>query len=239
MIRLKELFTSLATGEFSNISLQRDRSGQINESEYAKVLSHINLGLIELCKRFNFLEEELILHVDPSVSTYYIRPDRMALLENITTESYIEKPPDHSGDINIVEIKAIFDEDGYALRINDRHATPCILHSSTDTLRITGLEAPQKLSIVFQSHPPRIDLSDAFDPDNHTIPLPETVIEPLLYYVASRVYKPMGANNSTANADKSAGYQQQYELACQKITTFGLDIENSDCPDTFTERGWV
>lgn len=239
MIILKDLFTSLATGEFSNISLQRDRSGQINESEYAKVLSHINLGLIELCKRFNFLEEELILHTDPSVTTYYIRTDRMALLENITTEAYIEKPPDHGGIINIVEIKSIFDDEGYALRINDRHATPRILHSSTDTLKITGLEEPQKLSVVFQSYPSRIKLSDAFDPDNHIIPLPETVIEPLLYYVASRVYKPMGANNSTANADKSIGYQQQYELACQKIQTFGLDIENSDSPNTFSERGWV
>lgn len=239
MIQLKELFTSLATGEFSNISLQRDRSGQINESEYVKVISHINLGLIELCKRFNFLEEEIILHTDPSVTTYYIRPDRMALLENITTETYIEKPLNYGDDINIVEIKAIFDEDGYELRINDRHAIPCILHSSTDILRITKLEVPQKFSIVFQSYPPRIDLNDTFDPDNYIIPLPKTVIEPLLYYVASRVYKPIGTNNSTANADKSASYQQQYELACQKIMTFGLDIENSDCPDTFAQGGWV
>ena len=239
MILLKDLFTLLATGEFSNIALQRDRTGNINEAEYEKILGHINLGLVEIYKRFRFLEEELTLHADPSVTTYYLQPARLAALANISTNLYIEQPPDHDGQINIIEIKAVFDENEVPLRLNNRLTIPAIRQIAPDVLKITGLTAAQKLTVLFQAHPSKIILDDDLDPETYAVPISETIVEALLYYVASRVYKPMGANNSTVNADKSISYQQQYELACQKLQLFGLDIEAEDGSDTFTANGWV
>jgi hypothetical protein len=49
----------------------------------------------------------------------------------------------------------------------------------------------------------------------------------------------MGANDSTANADKSAGYEQQYELACQKLDMYGLDVQDNTERDSFERNGWV
>jgi len=60
-----------------------------------------------------------------------------------------------------------------------------------------------------------------------------------LYYIAMRVYKPVGANNSTANAGKADSYQQKYELSCQKLAMFGLHLDDDDKEDTFTRNGWV
>ena len=93
--------------------------------------------------------------------------------------------------------------------------------------------------MVFQAHPNKIVLDDELIPEEYFLPIPQTIVEPLLYYVAFRVYKPLGANSSTPNANKSADYQQQYELACQRLTLLGLDIENGDRRDTFAEDGWV
>jgi hypothetical protein len=237
MIVLKDLFTLLATGEFSNISLSRNNTGGINESEYAKVIGHINLGLVEIYKRFKLMENELTLHVTPDLSVYYLQDDRVVVTTPNTTE-YLEFLSGQTG-VNIIEITGVFDVDGNELVINNRHSTPSILQQSIDILKITKLTEAMALNIVYQAYPIKLVLDDDFDPETHILPISDVIVEALLYYIASRIYKPTGANNSTANADKSAGYQQQYELSCQKIDLLGLGIQNCDSENTFETRGWA
>lgn len=239
MISLKEIFTLLATGEFSNLSLQRDNQGNLKESEYEKVIGHINLGLVELYKRFRLLEEEIVLHAYPQVGTYHLDPSRMARPHNISPTTYLELPDHGDSSINLIEIKEVFDESGVSMRLNNRMALPSIRQVGEATLKIAGLQLPQKFTVVYQAHPSKIVLDDSLVPEECFLAIPQTIVEPLLYYVAFRTYKPLGANNSTANASKSADYQQQYELACQRLVLLGLDIENGDSRDTFAEDGWV
>jgi len=239
MVLLRDLFHLLASGEFSSISLSRTSTGGLNESEYEKVIGHLNLGIVEIYKRFRFLENELTLHADPRVTKYYLREDRIADLHHINTQRYIERPSDPDGCLNIIEITGVFNEAGDEYTMNNRFKTPCILQKANDILTITKLTAPEKLSIVYQAYPSKITMEDDFNPREIVVPIPETIIEALLYYVASRVYKPMGSNDSTANADKSASYQQQFELSCQKLEFYGLDPDNQDAANTFEERGWV
>lgn len=239
MILLKDLFSMLATGEFSNMSLTRSDSGQLHEKEYAKVIGHINLGLTEIYKRFRFLEGELRLHALPQIGTYYLREDRMVPVNRLSNTNYIEEPAGQDGFLNILEITAAYKEDGTELVLNNSSAVPSIRQLAIDTVKISGLTEPTVISFVYQASPAKIVIDESFDLDEVSLDIPETIIEALLYYVASRVYKPSGANNSTANADKSIAYQQQYELACQKIDMYGLGIQDCDRDDTFTERGWV
>ena len=139
MIVLKELFNLLASGEFSNISLTRTGSGALNEKEYSKVIGHINLGIVDIYKRFKFLENELVLHVDPTVTKYYLRDDKVADLADITTSLYIETPDDKEGMLNIIEVTSMWNEDGDELTMNNRYKTPAIKQLSNDILKITGL----------------------------------------------------------------------------------------------------
>ena len=239
MVILKDLFHLLATGEFANIALSRTNTGGLDEKEYEKVIGHINLGILEIYKRFKLLENEFFLHADPSVTTYYLREANSALLNNITTTEYIEIPDNVEGFLNIVEITSIFDSEGEELRMNNRFEIPTIQQLSSDILKITQLEAAGIFSVVYQSYPDKIVIEDDFDPSAYVVYIPETIIEPLMYYVASRVYKPMGSNDSTANADKSDSYQQQYELSCMKLDLFGLPIQEDDKENTFESQGWT
>jgi hypothetical protein len=239
MVLLNDLFKMLATGVFANIALSRTSTGNINETEYEKVISNINLGIVEIYKRFKFLENELVLHVDPELNRYYLRPERIMTTDTPSLTRYIEAPADTEGFLNFIKITSVFDSEGVELNLNNRYAIPSILEVSHDILQIKNLTAAQALSIVYQSYPNKIVLNSDFVLEDTALDIPETIIDPLLYYVAARVYKPMGSNDSTANADKSAGYEQQYELACQKIVMYGLTAQNNDCPDTFNERGWV
>lgn len=240
MIPLKDIFSLLASGEFSNIGIVKDRHGNIDEAEYGKIIGHINLALIEIYKRFKFLENEIALHAHPTVKTYYLRPEYIGTTGNLTLTRYLERPQDGDGSINIIEIKDIFDETQQKVLLNNRFSIPSIKLKSNDTLRIEGLDKPEKFSIVYQAHPTTIVLNDDFDINQYRLDIPPTIVEALLYYVAARVYKPIGANNSTEAADKSASYQHQYELSCQKLDFYGLATDdNDDDQSKFYRQGWV
>jgi len=240
MVPLKDLFSLLASGEFSNIAITKDSRGSIDESEYGKLINHINLAIIELHKRFNFFEEEIVLCADPAVELYYLRPDYMAKPGATSLTRYIEQPAGNTGSLNIIEIKDVYDELGNKIALNNRFSVPHIKQKALDTLRITGLEVPQKLSIVFQSYPDPVQLNDSFSVDSVLLNIPPTVVEAILYYVAARVYKPMGANSSADASDKSASYQHQYELSCQKLALYGLSADDNDRDDErFVKQGWA
>ncbi|RLB94163.1 MAG: hypothetical protein DRH26_02010 [Deltaproteobacteria bacterium] len=239
MVILKDLFNLLATGEFSGIALSHASTGGLNEKEYEKVINHINLGILEIYKRFKLLENAVTIHTDPSVTRYYLRPDRLAILEDIDTTTYIVQPEDTEGVLNIIEVNAVCDSTGEELILNNRFLTPSISQIASDTLEIIGLEAAEIFTVFYQSFPTKIVIASDFDPAEYILYIPETIVEPLMYYVAARVYKPIGKNDSTANADKSAGYQQDYELACTKLSMYGLEIQDDNKDNTFEDKGWA
>jgi hypothetical protein len=185
------------------------------------------------------MENELRLHVAAGGATYYLRADRMVSADQLTSTRYIERPDNFEGCLNIVEVTGIFDSEGNELVMNNRFSTPGITQLSMDTLKFTKVTSSMVLNVVYQASPTKIILDDDFNPEEDVLHIPDTIIEALLYYVASRIYKPTGANNSTANADKSISYQQQYELSCQKIDLFGLTIQNCDSEDKFESEGWA
>jgi hypothetical protein len=241
MVILQDIFNLLATGEFSNISLSRTATGGLQEEEYEKVIGHLNLGIIEIHKRFSFLQKELSLHLLPEIETYYLRANKVASLNNMGKRAYIEQPiqEELEGFLNIVEITSAFDAAGNAIRLNDRNSKPSLVMLSPDTLKITGFDTAQMIYIGYQAYPNKIEMGEDFDPKDCAVHISEVIIEALLYYVAGRVYQPTGSNDSTANSDKSQAYQQQYELACQKLDQFGLEPQHSDSTNNFEKEGWA
>jgi len=239
MVLLKDLFKTLASGEFSNLSFSNELSDNVIGPSHYRITEHLNLGLIEIYKRFRFLQGELRLHADPSVALYQLTAEKVATPGNIDASHYIESPESTEGFLNILELLHAYDDNGLEVAMNRRSTIPSIRQLAPTLLKITGLESPQVINFVYQASPTKIVLEPDTNLDVMTLAIPLTIIEPLLFYVAARVYKPVGANNSTAAADKSASYQQQYELSCQKLDLFGLDVHDNDHDDHFTANGWV
>lgn len=241
MILLKDIFNLLATGEFSNIALAVDGRGELQEKEYPKVVGHINLGLVELHKRFNLLQKELRLHLRPDVNKYYLREDKVGSLSNMGRRVYIQEPDedDEDGFLNIVEVTGAYDSAGESIDLNNRHSTPFITQTAPDTLKITKVTAPMVIDVEYQAFPDKIVIDEGFDPADVELNITDNILEALLYYVAGRVYKPTGSNESTAGADKSASYDSKYELACQKLELLGLETQCNDDENTFEKEGWA
>ena len=242
MVLLKEIFDLLATGEFNNIALSRKDNGELSEAAFPQVVGYLNLGIVEIYKRFNLLQKELTLHTLPAVDTYYLRESKVGTSSTLGERLYIPRPTvpeDMDGFLNIVKVLTVFDEDDVPIELNNRYGSPVIIQKSFDTLKITGNTAAKIYQVEYQAFPSKICINNDFDPADLLIDISDTVIEPLLYYVGMRTYKPIGSNDSTANADKSSAYQQQYELALTKMDIYGLDTQFNDEEDTFKARGWA
>lgn len=238
MLYLKEIFDLLADGELSGTHLKRGHSGGLDEGEYPKVVGHINLGLLELFKRFNFLTDEIRLHITPGTFNYFLRGDRIASLQNMDSETYLENNNINPFENNIIKVLNVYNAIGKDIPFNDRNAVLKIMSVGYDHLRITPIETKQVLDILFQASYPKIVVDENFIPEEYEMHITDAVIEPLLFYVGARIFKPMGVNSSTQDSDKSTSLNQEYELACQKIETFGLDVQINDNRNNFTQKGF-
>ena len=239
MVLLKDIFDLLATGELSNIKLNKMASGEIGEEDYPAIVGHINLGLMELYKRFNLRQAYLNLHILPGTDTYYLRPSKVSLVENMDDRTYIERGAGCDDDFAVLKVVQVYNADGVLQKLNDMRAALRIISVTQDTLHIAPIESAEVLTLMYQTSPVKIVIEDDFDPEETFIDIPQAIIEPLLYYVASRVFQPIGANSSTPDADKSAVYMNQYEMACAKIGQYGLDTQINDARQGFQEGGWV
>lgn len=242
MIILQDLFNTLTTGVYANTALS-GLNGVLKEEHYGKVMNMINLGTLELYKRFNLLENELSLHVNLDTSKYYLRAARVAALGSITEDKYIEQPTDTEGFLNIVKVTTAYDANGTEIFLNRKNSypgeLPVIVELASDVLQITNILTPQVINIVYQSYPDKLTENNCYDPESYEFNIPDIIIDPLIAYIAAKTFKPMGANDSTANADKSASYEQQYELACQKLAMYGLAVQDRTERETFDSNGWV
>lgn len=237
MILLQDLFTTLTTGVFANTAFS-GTNGILKEIHYDKVINLVNLGIVEIYKRFKFLENELTLHIDPTVETYFLRSDRVIAVNSISTSKYIEEVTDVDGFMNIIKVTGAYDADDVEIQLNSIKSIPTIMSVATDIVKITNFTEPQIITLVYQSYPNKIN-SATVDPDIYNVNIPISIIDPLVAYIAAKTFKPMGSNDSTANADKSASYEQQYELACQKLLLYGLPVQDTTERDAFETKGWV
>jgi len=239
MVDLKLIISLLENGELKNTGLINQKTKQLAYGSLKSVIEHINLGLTNLFSRFNLKQNELVLHALPEVRYYYLRDNRIALASNMNRETYIERTDAVKDGINLVQVMEIFNELGSRISINDRNEIPYIQTSTYDCLNISSLNSAEKFYVIYKAKPKTIVLDSSFSLDDYKIDMPDAFIEPLLMFVASKIFRPMGANNSTANADKSYACYQQYEAQCLQLLQLGLASQCNDTVNKFTQNGWV
>jgi hypothetical protein len=230
MIILQDLFDTLAYGELSNLALGNSSTGSIVESEYPKIVSHINLGLMELYKRFPLKKGELKVIQQTNVDTYYLRSEFVG--------EYIEDNDNNPFEDDIIKVDAVFNEIGDELPLNNSHNINSVFTPAFDILKMVPSDPVQTVSVVYQARYPKIVVYPQFNPSHIELYIPDFIVEPLISYVAARIYKGMIALEGEANPNTS--YMQQYELACKKIELYGLSANNNDSRDNkFISNGWV
>ena len=173
------------------------------------ILSYINLGLIELYKRFSLRWEEAIVTMRQDKTVYKLDG----------TDSNVEI----SSDINT--IAEVYDENGASLPINSETEALSINTPTWNTIQVPYPSEGDKLSVIYTAPPERVT-----DPTDK-LTIPSTLLEALLHYVGYRAH---GSINGNIDGENNTHYVR-FEKSCDDVTKRGLvttdDMTNHDIKD--------
>ena len=247
-MKLIEVFNQLTTGELSQLCIGGAAEGEITEANYGKVVGHINLGLTALYKRFFLKEGRVDLDMVSGRSIYPIHSKYA--VSNIKSKEPVKYLLDSAGKFtdDILKIESVLTDAGKDIPLNDVTDPLSITLTSPTILRIPaaliaqGADLPEdyktsKLTVVYRANHPQIDaLAPVFFPDQIELELPESHLEALLLFVASRAHTPGGLVNEF-NAGNN--YASKYEMECLRLEQFNLQIDHNTSNHRLIRNGWV
>lgn len=214
-MKLIEVFENLTAGELSQLAIGGGESGEVDPSNYGKLLTHINLGLTALYTRFNLKEGETSFALVPGKRSYVIHRD------------------------DLLKIERVYDGLGNEWALNDEgNALACRILSTKQ------LQVPEVLAatggivrVGYRANHPRIIVEfGTFNPALTEVELPYSHLQALLYFVASRCYNPVGMTNEF-HAGNS--YMAKYEAECVRLEMENLETDQGGQYDRIYLNGWV
>jgi hypothetical protein len=181
----------------------------INENTDA-IIGFINLGLLELYKRFTLKTDEALVH----------------LVEGKIIYSLDGTDPDvEMGDTSLMYIVSVLGgiESGRELEelsLNDSENP-----YSINTVNYTDIQVPvvtegAMLSVIYASKPTYVDATNLAA----EIDIPDQLVEPLLHYIGYRGHGSVDGNIQT----ESNTHYMRFEASCNKAKELGVGIPADD-----------
>ena len=247
-MKLIEVFNQLTTGELSTLYIGGAAEGEITEANYGKVVGHINLGLTALYKRFFLKEGRVDLDMVSGRSIYPIHSKYA--VSNTKSKEPVKYLLDSTGKFtdDILKIESVLTDAGKDLPLNDATDPLSITLTSPTILRIPaaliaqGADLPEdyktsKLTVVYRANHPALLWNEYnCDPELIELELPESHLEALLLYVASRAHTPGGLVNEFNSGNN---YASKYEMECLRLEQFNLQIDHNTSNHRLIRNGWV
>ena len=198
------------------------RNGELKQvaagQDDGTVLGFINLGLIELYKRFPLKVEELLIELQDEVEIYDLPADCMYVIA-----AYGEVDEQSTDIVNILPVN----EEDNPLSVNT---------IAWNKVQVPLSAAGSYVSIVYAAGPELIveDGADAYL--DAEVPLPMQMIEALLHYMGYRAH---GSVNGAIQTETQSHYNR-FEASCQRIEATGLlTSDDMSTLKRFSTRGFV
>ena len=223
-MKLSEIFDHLSSGELSQVFLGTSQDDELLEENYSKLVSHINLGLIDLYSRFALKIERISLVTDPTAMLYKLAVP------------------------NLLKIEKVMALDGQELPVNNGVVRYSCTTPAMDTLRFPKSVVEQspdlpywlkttQFEVTYRALPVKIaPVNGIIDPPSIEVDIPYSHLTALLYFVASRVNNPLGMVNEFHSGNSWAA---KYNNECARLLAQGLEIDPMQDNDKLSSRGFV
>lgn len=149
-------------------------------------------------------------------------------------DRYIDDSVYYPFEDNVITIEEIFNEDGQTLFMNDGGEYWSVQTPSYNSVQIPYPEKENSLIVTYKASHPTIKV-EGLRPAEVQVNVPVALIEPLLYYIGSRAFAGLNADQ---NAEGN-NYLAKYEASCRKIEELGLVVKDSNINSKFDAAGWV
>lgn len=222
---LKEILDALRYGELSQMSIGGQDSGVINQNNFPIIANHLNLGMTVLAQRFLLKENRLEVPLVPGEYEYTI----------------------HAPDF--LKVQRIYADTGYEFNLNDLSDRYSILNSTPKVLKLPYAVVDQadslppalktkNLLVIYRAKPTPLDVdgNTVLDEEDLDVELPHSFLEPLCYYVASRLNNPVGMVNEFHAGNT---YMAKYEAACRRLEQDNLVVDRASERERFERNGWI
>lgn len=247
-MKLAEVFAQLTYGELSQLNLGGAEAGAIDVSNYPNLLAHVNLGLTQLYKRFPLKESRLTVELIndrvgyPLASGYAVSNVAVNGLPRYILDT------DEPFQDDLLKIENVFTDLGVELALNDASNQYSIMTPTLNTIRVplalvdSSLDWPEELDtltleVVYRANHPILVMDPAtFDPALVEIELPYSHLEPLLFYIASRLHNPIGMTNEFHAGNSWAA---KYEQSCMLLEVKNLNVDQGSQNTRIQRNGWV
>lgn len=179
------------------------------------VLGFVNLGMLELYKRFPLKTDEAIVTLRDGKTTY--------LLDGTDVDVSISSVE------NFLLVSECYDEQGELVLINDESDPLGIMTPSYNTIEVPNVAEGEKLSLIYRCAP-----NFATAVTNNLI-LPPQLLEALLHYIG---YRGNATISSDTKAENNAHYIR-FEQSCNRVIEQGLILPDDLEALNFELRGFV
>lgn len=240
-MKLSEIFQALTYGELRQLNIGGAEGQGITKENQNEILTHVNLGLTELHKRFLLREGRVTLQLLPGVRTYTVsKKHAQSNRESWGVEKYILDSMAQPFEDDLLKIERVYDAKGQELGLNasEGYGHPLNVRTvSMNTLVLPELLKGDTVDVVYRAnHPQLIREDNSFDPTEIEVDLPYSHLEALLFYVASRVMNPIGAGGGFHEGNN---YAAKFEAACALLDNQGLRLDVGDGNTRLQRNGWV
>lgn len=250
-MKLSQVFDQLTSGEMSQLFLGGRETGGVTEENYRQVGNHVLIGLTALYKRFNLKQGQLEIKLEPGKYVY-------SLLQNYAVNDKYSKIPlvdrhiiDSPSNLfrgDVIKVAKVDTADGCTLALGQEWDKYSIMMLQMDSIRVPkaivdhSSDLPDylktdTLTVTYQAnHPNFVPLVGFYDPELTQIELPDSHLQALLYYVASRVHNPIGMG---AEFNAGNNWFSRYELECKALENSGNYVDNASQHNRVRRGGWA
>lgn len=205
---VEEIINMARGSELRNIAIANDA---------ATILSYINLGMIELYKRFPLSVKEYLLELSDDGNEYILPSDLMYIVG-----AYGEVP--EGSDLVVNE-----------LPINEEENPLSINTVSWNRVQIPNSVEGNYVSIVYVASPELLVADEDEAYLKFDIEIPPQMVEALLHYIGYRAHAAMDGN---IQAENNTHYTR-FEASCKRIEATGLFTSDDLNMDARDLKGFV
>ena len=201
---VQQVIDLAAGGELKNLAVKDDTEA---------IVGYINLGLIELYKRFTLELKEVVVELVNGQDVYNLPADCMYI---VAAYGEVERT---GSAVNILPINV--EDNPLSVNTINWKQVQIPLASSNTYVSLVYVVSPTYLSVA--------DLETE-------IQIPIQLLEALLHYIGYRAH---GSINGSIQAENNTHYQR-FDLSCQRVQQLGLlTADDLDMDARFGMRGFV
>lgn len=235
MIKLDSFFDQLAYGEFLSIDIGGVGCKGIAVEDYAMVATQINLGMLELYKRFDLKMNSLVIQLYADILEYKIHSLYAQSNTNSTepVKWIVDAGKPYLDDL--LQIARVYNMAGVELTLNDPHDVESIWSPQYNVIACPEPDPLQTITVSYRAVPTPV-ATEGLYPSEVYLDIPPSLIEALLWYVAGRVHTNL---NLAGDIGEGNNYTMKFEQSLQKVELLGL-INDRKATNLKPElRSWV